>query len=138
MTSYIDSSVLLRIILRAPQRLREWSRIEHFLASTLVRVECFRALHRLRFTQSLTEEEFVYRIENTERALLGFELISVADNVLVRAAGPFTSPLKTLDAIHLATASLWRDREDPAIFFATHDQQLALAARAMGFATIGV
>jgi hypothetical protein len=46
--------------------------------------------------------------------------------------------LKTLDAIHLATASLWRENEDASIFLATHDKQFALAARMMGFPVLGV
>ena|SRR5258708_4909453 len=138
MTAYVDASVLLRIILRAADPLPEWPQIEHFVASTLIRVECFRALHRLRFAEPLSDEEFVYRSEFTERTLAKLELISITEAVLERACGPLSSPLKTLDAIHLATASLWREREDTSIFLATHDKQFGLAARVMGFPVLGV
>lgn len=138
MTSYIDSSVLLRVILRAPGRLPEWTRIDRFIGSALIRVECFRALHRLRIVEPFSDEEFARHSEITERALLKLELISVTETILERASGPFTSPLKTLDAIHLATASLWREREESSIFLATHDKQLALAARTAGFAVLGL
>jgi hypothetical protein len=45
--------------------------------------------------------------------------------------------LGTLDAIHLATAHLWRDAYERAIVIATHDRALALAAVADGFAVTG-
>jgi predicted nucleic acid-binding protein len=138
MTAYVDASVLLRIILRAADPLPEWPQIERFVASTLIRVECFRALHRLRIAEPLSDEEFAYRGEFTERMLTKLQLISISEAVLVRACGPLPSPLKTLDAIHLATASLLREREDALIFLATHNKQFGLAARMMGFPVLGV
>ncbi|HEY8182147.1 MAG TPA: type II toxin-antitoxin system VapC family toxin [Thermoanaerobaculia bacterium] len=138
MTAYIDSSVLLRIVLRASGLLPEWTNIERFIGSAIVRVECFRALHRLRLTEPFSDEQFARHSEIAERTLLRLELISVTDAILERAAGPLSSPLKTLDAIHLATASLWREREEASIFLATHDKQFALAARMMGFPVLGV
>jgi hypothetical protein len=42
-------------------------------------------------------------------------------------------PLGTLDAIHLATALIWRDRVGPLSEMATHDTALGSAARAFGF-----
>ena len=46
--------------------------------------------------------------------------------------------LRTLDAIHLASAVLWRDAEDPDLVMATHDRSLGSAARAFGLEVIGV
>jgi hypothetical protein len=39
----------------------------------------------------------------------------------------------TLDAIHLATALIWRDRLGPLPEMLTHDATLGAAARAFGF-----
>ena len=58
--------------------------------------------------------------------------------VLARAAQPFPVVLGTLDAIHLATALLWRERSDADLVMATHDATLGLAARAVGFRVIGL
>jgi hypothetical protein len=58
--------------------------------------------------------------------------------VLSRAAQPFPTPLGTLDAVHLATALLWRETRGEDLVMATHDRDLALAARASGLRTIGV
>jgi hypothetical protein len=46
-------------------------------------------------------------------------------------------PLGTLDAVHLATALIWRDRMGPLATMATHDTALGSAARAFGFEVLG-
>lgn len=64
----------------------------------------------------------------------------VSRAVLVRAAEAFPTPVRTLDAIHLATvvlASRSRDSGGPRLTVATHDPELGLAARALGHATMG-
>ncbi len=128
----------MRIVLRAPGSLREWSRVDHFVSSALLSVECLRTIHRLRVLEPLADDEFARRIEAIEKALLNVELVAVSAIVLDRASGAFSFPLKTLDAIHLATAVLWREREDPDVRFATHDKQLGLAARTSGFTILGL
>ena len=56
--------------------------------------------------------------------------------VLERAAEPFPTLLGSLDAIHLATASVVRAHVAD-LCFATHDGKLATAARALGFTVLG-
>ena len=46
--------------------------------------------------------------------------------------------VKTLDAIHLATALLLAEPGGEPIVFATHDVGQAIAARALGFTTTGI
>ena len=46
--------------------------------------------------------------------------------------------LGTLDAIHLATAVLWKDMTGVDITMATHDEALGLGANAHGLAVIGI
>jgi hypothetical protein len=58
-------------------------------------------------------------------------------SVLERASQPLPTSLGTLDAIHLATALLWRDRLPEELVMATHDRALATAARACGFLVLG-
>jgi predicted nucleic acid-binding protein len=53
---------------------------------------------------------------------------------------PMATALGTLDAIHLATALLYREQQSPderPIAFATHDAQLARAAKSLQFDVIG-
>jgi hypothetical protein len=46
--------------------------------------------------------------------------------------------LGTLDAVHPATALIWRDRMGSPDTIATHDTALGLAARAFGFEVRGI
>ena len=57
--------------------------------------------------------------------------------ILARASDPFPTPLGTLDALHLATALVWRERMRQPLVMATHDGGLALAARAFGLEVLG-
>ncbi len=45
--------------------------------------------------------------------------------------------VKTLDAIHLASALLFQERTGDNLTFATHDLQQTTCARALGFKSIG-
>jgi len=58
--------------------------------------------------------------------------------VLERAAQPMPTELGTLDAIHLATALLWREMTRVNLVMATHDGALALGAQAHGLPVVGV
>ena len=138
MIVYVDSSVVLRVVLRAAGSLKEWKGIDRFISSALLTVECLRTIHRLHLLEPLADDEFAERVEATEKVLANVELVGLDRIVLERASGSFSLPVRTLDAIHLATAMLWREREDANLVFATHDRQLALAARASGFAVIGL
>jgi uncharacterized protein len=135
--AYLDASVVMRIVLRADDPLPESRRIDTALSSAVLTVECFRTLHRVR-ESGLSDAAFAEGVEDLNKALQDVVLVDVSRTVLERAAGSFPSPVKTLDAIHLATAMLWREREDPALAFATHDRQLGLAARAAGFTVLGL
>jgi hypothetical protein len=44
--------------------------------------------------------------------------------------------VRTLDAVHLASAIVLRERRNMDLQFATHDAQQAIAARALGFTTV--
>lgn len=72
------------------------------------------------------------------RRVRRFEIVEVGRAVLSRAALPLPTTLGTLDAIHLATAALWREHQSAEIAMATHDEALATAARASGLSVIGM
>ncbi len=138
MKAYLDSSVLLRVLLGQPGRLREWARIEAGVASRLVEVECLRVLDRLRLAGAVDDERLAAQREALYRLTGALDLVEVTPAVLSVASQPMPTVLGTLDAIHLATGMMWRDARDPALVMATHDRELALAARASGLAVIGV
>ena len=55
------------------------------------------------------------------RLLDAMEIIEPTRSVLSRAAQPLPTTLGTLDAIHLAIALLWRERDQVDLVMATHD-----------------
>lgn len=131
MTVYVDSSVLLRIVLRERGRLRTWPRITRAVSSELIRLECLRTIDRARLRFGLADSEVATQRAAVMQTLRGFELASISRVALERAADPYPTSLGTLDAIHLTTALLLR-RRIPDLAVATHDEALALAARAVG------
>ena len=137
MIAYVDSSVLLRKVLRQPGSLREWAAIRTGVASALAETECLRSLDRLRLRAGLSDKELARRREAVFRLLESIEVVEVTAPVLARAAQPLPTELGTLDAIHLATALLWRDAIREALTMATHDVALATAARAYRLPVVG-
>jgi len=137
MIAYVDSSVLLRVILGQGDRLAEWQDIETGVASALVRVECLRTLDRLRFRTALSADETATLRETVFRLTEELHVVELSTVVLDRASQPFATPLGTLDALHLTTAMLWREMREQDIVMATHDRALATAARASGLMAIG-
>lgn len=137
MNAYLDSSVLLRVLLGQRDKLKEWNRIESGVASALVEVECLRTLDRLRLRGGISAEKIAIRREAVFHLTEEIEIVEPNAAVLNRAAQPLPVPLGTLDAIHLATALLWRERGSSSLVMATHDAALGLAARACGLRVIG-
>ena len=137
MIAYVDSSVLLRKVLRQPGSLREWAAIRTGVASALAETECLRSLDRLRLRAGLSDKELARRREAVFRLLESIEVVEVTAPVLARAAQPLPTELGTLDAIHLATALLWREHSGGDIVMATHDGALGTAARACGLTVVG-
>ena len=138
MTLYLDSSVLLRVVLRQPGALEDWPSVPHGVASALVRVECLRTLDRLRLRAAINDADLATRREAVFRLLDAIELVEPTPVVLARAAQPMPTELGTLDAIHLATGLLWQEGTHTELVMATHDLALGTAARAFGLRVVGV
>lgn len=141
MIAYLDASVVLRVVLRAPEPLREWASLEGGVSSELLRIECYRAVNRLWHTGELDDEEVTLKRRAVATLLDRLQLIELSRGVLNLATEPLPTHVNTLDAIHLATAIL--HRRSPGVseehfVFATHDRGLARAAAAMHFEVIGV
>jgi len=136
--AYIDASVLLRVALGQPDALPEWRQIDRGVASALVTTECLRTLDRLRLRARLSDAEVAIRRATVLELIASLELVEVDSVVLDRAAQPTPTELGTLDAIHLATALLWKDLTRADLNMATHDTALALGAQAHGLHVVGV
>ena len=138
MIAYVDASVLLRVALRQPDALPEWRQIEQGVASALIMTESLRTLDRLRLRAKLADAEVASRRATILRLVASLELVEIEAVVLDRAAQPMPTELGTLDAIHLATAVLWKEMSRVDLVMATHDGALGLAAQAHGLTVVGV
>ena len=138
MSTYVDSSVLVRIVAGQTRPLDGWEDIVAPLASTLIEVETPRAIDRLRRDGELGQRAAVQAWARGRAALRAFRLLEVDPAVRVRAGGPFALPIRSLDAIHLASALLWRESHpDDELVVATHDERLARASLAHGLPVVG-
>lgn len=121
---YLDTSVALAHLLAEdrvpPDRL--WR--EPLISSRLIEYEIWTRIHARKLTDSHADEV---------RSLLSrLALIELAQHVLARALEPFTKPVRTLDAIHLASMDFLREQKQ-SVTLASYDDRLINAARALGF-----
>ncbi len=137
MNAYVDSSALLRVVLGERGAVREWSRIDVAVSSEITKVECSRTLERARLKLRLDDEDVARRRSELLEHFDAFDVVPLQPSVLARAAEPFPTSLRTLDALHLATAELVRARY-AGLRFITHDRELATAARSLGFGILGI
>jgi len=132
MRPYVDSSVVLRRLLKQPGAFERWPGLETPVTSEMLQVDTLRTLDRLHVQGRLDDGDFADRISALHAMIGSFECVPLTRAVLRRAGRPFPTELGTLDAIHLATALLWIEQRDEPLTFLTHDAQQALAARACG------
>ncbi len=137
MIAYLDTSALLRLVLREPGALDELRSCEGLVSSELLAVESLRTIDRLRLQGALSTEDAASRRAVVVEWLEAVDLVLLQRPILARASEPFPTPLGTLDALHLATALVWRDRMRQSLTMATHDRDLGLAARSFGIDVLG-
>jgi predicted nucleic acid-binding protein len=135
--AYLDTSALLRLVLREPGGLEELRSCEALVSSELLAVESLRTIDRLRLQGALSMDEAASFRAVVDEWLEAVDLVLLQPPILARASDPFPSPLGALDALHLATVLVWRERTKQTLVLATHDGGLALAARAFGIEVRG-
>jgi predicted nucleic acid-binding protein len=121
--TYLDSSAIVRLVEVAPEStaLRHYLRQRRpYVSSALARAEVARALL----------PRGVDAVRRGQDVLSRIDLVRVNDRVLNLAGALPPSTLRSLDAIHLATARLLGASLARVV---TYDARLATAARTMGF-----
>jgi uncharacterized protein len=117
---YIDTSVALAQLLAEDRVPPETIWQETLVTSRLLEYELWNRLHAQRLAASHGElaRELLQRLA----------FLELAPTVLARALEPFPMPVRTLDALHLASIEFLRtQRQD--VSLATYDQRMAQAAR---------
>jgi predicted nucleic acid-binding protein len=137
MIAYVDSSIVLRIVLHQPHTLAEWPELTFPITSELTAVECARTLDRHRLAGLLDAPDLRRATQLVATIMSRMTVLDLTPDVIRRVMRPLPTPVGTLDAVHLTTALLYRETQGILPTFATHDHELAEAARALGFATLG-
>lgn len=140
MIAYLDASVLMRLVLGEEHPLEEWDQLQLGITSELTRVEAARVIDRLEILGVFQDDESDEKLAEVADILKRVDIIPLDQRVLQRAREPLPTVLGTLDAIHLASAFLYREAQpddEPPVVLATHDKALATAARALRFKVIG-
>lgn len=120
---YIDSSVLLADVLSEPRSppARLWD--EELASSRLLAYEVWNRLH--------ASGAAGLHAERAQALLARTNLMEMSRAALARALEPWPVPLRTLDALHLATMEFLR-RQGESIELASYDNRLVAAAQALG------
>jgi len=119
---YLDTSVALAHLLvddiAPPETI--WN--EALISSRLLEYELWTRIHAHKLERSHADEV---------RSLLGrVALVELSPTVLARALEPFPKPVRTLDALHLASIDFLH-KQGQTVSLASYDDRLITAARAL-------
>lgn len=123
---YLDSSAIVKLVVREPESdaLRAYLRSRQpLVSSSLARTEVMRALL----------DSGDRACKNGRRVLAGLDLIRIDNKVLDLAGRLLPFELRSLDAIHLATAQRLGDDRGR---LCTYDVRMRDAAKELGMAVI--
>lgn len=125
--AYVDSSALVKLIAEEPETPAleaDLATREGLLASRLAVLECRRAARRVPDRRVL---------QTADAVLEAFYLVDVTAAILEAAAALDPPVMRSLDAIHVATAL---SIGDPTLEFLTYDTRCAEAARVNGLKVV--
>ncbi|HVA57226.1 MAG: PIN domain-containing protein [Gemmatimonadaceae bacterium] len=125
---YVDTSVALAHLLAEDRRppVELWQ--EELVTSRLLEYELWTRLHARGLARSHGD---------VARLLLArLAWLELRPPVLERALQPFPAPVRTLDALHLASVSFLREHGRD-VRLATYDKRMMRVARAMGIPLMG-
>jgi len=125
---YIDASAALKLLAeeshsRAFAAFYDESAVSSWVSSALLRIEVIRAVSRV----------MPAALPDARALLLAFDYVSIDDEVVDAAMNEPDRMLRSLDAIHLATARVLGPDLDG---LATYDDRLAAAAKDAGIPVI--
>ncbi len=133
MTAYLDSSVVLRYILKGENSIQHALACDKVVSSEVLEIECKRVMHRYRMQNELDDHTFVVAAQRLEDLLQGVALIKLSEPIKRRAMGAFPVIIKTLDALHVATAIVYGEvYSDETMLVFSHDEGMNRCASVLG------
>jgi predicted nucleic acid-binding protein len=120
---YLDTSVALAELFAEDRRPAPEFWAGQLVSSRLLEYELWTRIH--------SRGAAVAQGEAAREILAAIAFVELAPTVLSRAVEPFPAPVRTLDAMHLATALFLAERRQ-GVRVATYDDRMRGAARAVG------
>lgn len=135
MIVYVESSAILAWLLGEPSEmvaLRELQGADSVVTSSLTAVECSRGLARARALGRVSVADELAALRLLDVAESSWDVHDLSERVMVRARAAFPSePIRTLDALHLATALIFREALGD-VCMLSFDARIRDNARALG------
>jgi predicted nucleic acid-binding protein len=126
---YLDSSVAIAHLLSEDRRPPESLWTDRLVSSRLLQYEVWTAVHRAGLSEPLAPI--------VEEMLATVSFLEMGPTVLTRATEPYPVPVRTLDALHLASLHFLIGQRLP-VRLASYDSRMLGAAEAMGIATVAL
>jgi len=121
---YLDTSVVLAYLLAEDRRPPDQLWHEVLVSSRLLEYEIWNRINARGLARS--------HGESVRSVMARVAILELSITVLVRATEPFRRPVRTLDALHLASADFLRQQKQT-VEVASYDERFLSAATAMGF-----
>lgn len=140
MILYLDTSALVKLYIEEPgsKEVRKQVEVARIVSTSRVAyVEARAGLARKLREGELTPEEHRRVVEDLERDWENYLIVEVSEGV-ARLGGKLVDrhPLRGLDAIHLASGLLLKNRTRLDVSFSCFDDRLKSAAQAEGLAVV--
>lgn len=136
---YAESSAVLAWLLDEPGQsgvVGELATADLVVSSTLTVIECSRALARARESRRVKPAEELAALRLLDQASSSWNVLDISDRVTERARGSFPrEPVRTLDAIHLATALVFAESFN-ALRVLSLDERVRTNAAALGMTLV--
>ena len=139
MKVYAESSAVLSWVLderRGGAAFEILERASLVFASTLTLIECSRAIHRLVGLGELRADAADALASDLRAMAEQWVRLDIGERVVARASGPFpVEPVRSLDAIHVASALLVHEASGP-IAMLSFDERVRSNAAALGLTVL--
>jgi predicted nucleic acid-binding protein len=136
---YAESSAVLAWLLGESRQKEVTSALSsagHVVTSALTPVECARGVARARQLGRISRTEELAALRLLDGAVLSWNVLDLSDEVVAHARVAFPlEPVRTLDAVHLATARVFHQALG-SVGMLSFDDRLRANAQALGMSLI--
>jgi predicted nucleic acid-binding protein len=134
---YAESSAVLAWLLGEPSQfvaLATLRKADSVVTSSLTAVECSRGVARARSLGRISPGDELAALRLLDVAESSWDVHDLSDDVMARARAAFPSePIRTLDALHLATALIFHEALGD-VHILSFDERIRTNAAALGLA----